>query len=95
MALHNDSACLYCCCASLILPSISKNSPRLCVATAQPTSHSSVRSGGVISAARVRALVAHFRAWSTSAARGEERVPVRLSIEGVGEGDGDDVGGVC
>lgn len=65
------------------------------MATAQPTSHSSFRSGGVISAARVIALFAHFRAWSTSAARGAESMPVILSIEGVGDGDGDDVGGVC
>ena len=34
--------------ASPILPSISKNSPRLCVATAQPMSHSSFRSDPLI-----------------------------------------------
>jgi hypothetical protein len=44
------------------LPSISKNSPKLCVATAHPMSHSSFRSGALICAAWANALVAHCRA---------------------------------
>lgn len=40
-------------------PAISANSPKLCVATAQPISHSSVRSGGLIDCERCIAFVAH------------------------------------
>ena len=55
--------------ASARSPSISANSPRLCVATAQPTSHSSLRSGGWILAAMAIALIAHARALAMSAER--------------------------
>lgn len=48
-----------------MFPSISANSPRLCVATAQAVSHSSVRSGGVIFAATATDFSAHARALLT------------------------------
>jgi hypothetical protein len=88
------AAASYCSRASLTLPSISKNSPRLCVATAQPMSHSSVRSGASIVADVARAFVAHWRAWSIRMARGgvfvtgksvgEEDI-VRVEVEEVGD----------
>lgn len=53
--------------ASAILPSISANSPRLCVATAQPISHSSVLSGGAIFADTAIAFSAHALALPTRA----------------------------
>ena len=49
-----------------MLPSISANSPKLCVATAHPTSHSSVLSGGVIFAATAMDFSAHALALLTS-----------------------------
>jgi hypothetical protein len=52
-----------------MLPSISANSPRLCVATAQAISHSSVRSGGAHFAAKATAFSAQARALLTSAGR--------------------------
>ena len=52
-----------------MFPSISANSPRLWVATAQPMSHSSVLSGGLICAATARAFSAHALALPTSAGR--------------------------
>lgn len=55
--------------ASDTFPSISANSPKLCVATAHPISHSSLRSGGCILAATARAFCAHIFAFETSAAR--------------------------
>ena len=55
--------------ASTMFPSISANSPRLWVATAQPMSHSSVLSGGLICAATARAFSAHALALPTSAGR--------------------------
>jgi hypothetical protein len=60
--LDSFEASSYFCLASLILPSISKNSPKLWVATAQPMSHSSFRSGDWMEAACASALVAHWRA---------------------------------
>jgi len=55
--------------ASLRSPSISANSPKLCVATAHPTSHSSVLSGGVILDVTVTAFSAQARALETKAER--------------------------
>ena len=49
-----------------MLPFISKNSPKLWVATAQPISHSSVRPGGVIVAANAIAFSDHNLALSTN-----------------------------
>ena len=66
------AASSYLCRASPSLPSISKNSPKLCVATAQPTSHSSFRSGALMWAACASARSAHCRAWSMRRARGAE-----------------------
>ena len=48
-----------------MLPSISANSPRLCVATAHPTSHSSVLSGGAIFAVIAIDFSAHALALLT------------------------------
>lgn len=73
-AFDKLTASSYLCFASLSLPSISKNSPRLCVATAHPTSHSWSRSGGFIVAACAIALVAHCRACSIRSVRGAEFV---------------------
>jgi hypothetical protein len=69
-ALAKLAASSYFLLASSTFPSISKNSPRLWVATAQPTSHSSLRSGGLMAEACARALVAHWRACSIKRARG-------------------------
>ena len=55
--------------ASLIFPSISANSPKLCVATAQPTSHSSFRSGGVILDAKAIAFSDQRRAFCINTGR--------------------------
>jgi len=88
------AASSYFCLASSVLPCISKNSPRLCVATAQPTSHSSVRSGALIWPAWARALVAHVRAWSMRRVRGAELFTGKSvgADERVGA---EDEGGVC
>lgn len=89
------AASSYCLRASAVLPSISKNSPRLWVATAQPMSHSSVRSGDFIWLACCRARSAHWRACSMRRARGA------VFETGKSEGRGDMViasveeGGVC
>jgi hypothetical protein len=79
----NLCASVYCFLASSILPSISKNSPRLCVATAQPISHSSLRSGAVMAEACASAFVAHWRACSMRTARGAAFV----TGKSVGEAD--------
>ena len=78
--------------ASCIFSSSSANSPRLCVATAQPTSHSSVRLGGAIDAARVRAFDAHWRAWSVRIPGDGEGVLGKEEDVGGEDGDG---GGFC
>lgn len=69
IALDKAFASSYRFLASAIFPSISANSPRLCVATAQPMSHSSVLSGGVIFADTAIAFSAHARALLISAGR--------------------------
>jgi len=68
--------------ASAMSPSISANSPILCVATAQPMSHSVSRSGGLILAAIANDFSAQERALLTRAGREMGGVP------GVG-------GGIC
>jgi hypothetical protein len=70
IAFASLDASWYFCRASSILPSISKNSPRLCVATAQPISHSSSRSGALMAEACARAFAAHCRACSMRMVRG-------------------------
>ena len=87
IVFDSDSASLYFCRASEILPSISKNSPRLCVAVAHPISHSSFLSGGFMMAANASALLAHCRALSTSTSR-EGGGPFEII-------DTDGGGGVC
>lgn len=59
------SASLYLFIASAKSLRISANSPRLCVAVAQPMSHSSVLSAGPIDCARACAFCAHRIAWAT------------------------------
>ena len=68
-AFARDSASVYFFLASSARPSISANSPRLCVATAHPMSHSSVRSSGLTAVPTSIAFSAQERAFEIRTAR--------------------------